>query len=149
MHVLVQADLACARSFTEHLGCIDYDCGCRKMIDSGDYFLCTYHQGKDDGAWSIDPEQASMTGGVLTGDDVLRQRVQMGATLTEVDLDTLDEVLRQAEVCRETLGRLVQDCQYIGPSHRDADGMTEIRYEGATVLTREQWALVELFMGDL
>lgn len=79
----------------------------------------------------------------------LCQRVQMRQTLTEVDLDTIDEVLRQAVVCRDALARVVLGCQYIGPSHRDGAGVTEIRYEGATVLTKEQWALVELFMGDL
>lgn len=79
----------------------------------------------------------------------LRQRVRTRQTLTDVDLDTIDEALRQAEVCRETLAKVVLGCQYIGPSYRSTDGMTEFRYEGAAALTREQWALVELFMGDL
>ena len=57
--------------------------------------------------------------------------------------------MAEAELYRETREKLVQGCQYIGPSHRDSDGLTEVRYEGAAALTKEQWTLVELFMGDL
>lgn len=117
MHVLVQADLACARSFTEHLGCIDYDCGCRKMIESGDYFLCTYHQGKDDGAWSIDPEQASMTGGVLSGDDVQRAAA----------------LVRGGELVEQVVFEIIRGCGWLNVRPR-ADGCTEYHYDGVALL---------------
>lgn len=117
VHVLVQADLACARSFTERLGCIDYDCGCRKMIESGDYFLCTYHQGKDDGAWSIDPEQASMTGGVLSGDDVQRTVA----------------LIRGGELTDHVVHEIIRGCGWLNVRPR-ADGRTEYHYDGVMVL---------------
>lgn len=117
MHVLVQAELAWARSFTEHLGCIDYDCGCRKMIESGDYYLCTYHQGKDDGAWGLDPEQASMTGEELTG-DVHRTPVVF---------------IRGSELTDHVVHEMVRGCGWLNVRPR-SDGCTEYHYDGVMVL---------------
>lgn len=117
VHVLVQVDLACARSFTELLGCYDYNCGCRKMIESGDYFLCTYHQGMDDGAWGLDPEQASMTGGVLSGDDVQRAAA----------------LVRGGELVEQVVFEIIRGCGWLNVRPR-SDGCTEYHYDGVALL---------------
>lgn len=117
VHVLVQVELQCATGSIERLGCIDYDCGCRKTRETGDYFLCTYHQGKDDGAWGLDPEQASMTGSVLTGEDV--QRVAA--------------LVRGGELVEQVVFEIIRGCGWLNVRPRP-DGATEYHYDGVMVL---------------
>ena len=126
VHVLVQAELQCATGFTERLGCIDYDCGCRKMRESGDYFLCAYHQGKDDGAWGLDPDQASMTGAVLT--DAEAQRAAA--------------LIRGGELVEHVVFEIIRGCGWLNVRPR-ADGVTEYHYDGVAALKGDAAAYLD------
>lgn len=75
------------------------------------------YKAKDDGAWGLDPEQASMTGSVLTGEDV--QRVAA--------------LVRGGELVEQVVFEIIRGCGWLNVRPRP-DGATEYHYDGVMVL---------------